>query len=79
MRQGLRRGLALLLLLPSAGCVFAVGADDEACDDLRDRVRALERRIDRLEGAPGPSGFLRHPAPDAPPPPPPPKPPEKAR
>ena len=45
-----RRAAALLLLLPAAGCVFAVGGDDEGNEALRDRVRALERRIDRLEG-----------------------------
>lgn len=36
-------------LLPLTGCVFAVGSDDEGTEALRDRVRALEKRVDRIE------------------------------
>lgn len=72
----LRLGVALLLLLPAAGCVFAVGGDDERNEELRDRVRALEHRIDRLEGEPAVQyGRARrstefHPVPPRPPDPP---------
>jgi hypothetical protein len=50
--MGRNRALGLLLLLPLTGCVFAVGADDEGTEKLRDRVRELERRLDRLEAPP---------------------------
>jgi hypothetical protein len=47
-----RTAAALLLLLPLSGCVFAVGTgDDEKADEMRDRIRAMERRLDRLERA----------------------------
>ena len=37
------------LLLPLTGCVFAGGSDDEGNEALRDRVRELEKRVDRIE------------------------------
>jgi hypothetical protein len=74
-----RRAAALAFLLPAAGCVFAVGGDDDGNEELRDRVRMLEHRIDRLEhGGEAPPGprlrrEVRAPAPrtesDAPRPP----------
>jgi len=57
--NGKRRGLALLLALPMAGCVFAVSGDDDENEELRDRVRALEHRIERLEGGDRPPPRLR--------------------
>jgi len=44
-----RRSLAFLLMMPLTGCVFAVGSDDEGNEKLRDRVRDLEKRVDRIE------------------------------
>jgi len=44
-----RAALFGALLLPLTGCVFAVGSDDEGTEALRDRVRALEGRVDRIE------------------------------
>jgi hypothetical protein len=47
-----RTAAALLLLFPLSGCVFAVGVEGEdEADELRDRVRAMERRLERLEHA----------------------------
>ncbi len=42
------RLLPLAFLLPLGGCVFAVGGDGEN-ESLRDKVRGLEKRVDRLE------------------------------
>ena len=39
--------LAAALLLPLGGCVLAVGEGEN--EGLRDRVRDLERRVDRME------------------------------
>jgi hypothetical protein len=47
-----RRSLAFVLMLPVTGCVFAVGSDDDGTEALRDRVRALEKRVDRMEQHP---------------------------
>jgi hypothetical protein len=44
-----RAALFAALLLPLTGCVFAVGSDDEGTEALRDRVRDLEKRVDRME------------------------------
>ena len=44
-----RAALFAAMLLPLTGCVFAVGADDEGTEKIRDEVRELERRVDRLE------------------------------
>jgi len=44
-----RTALFAAMLLPLTGCVFAVGSDDEGTEALRDRVRALEKRVDRIE------------------------------
>jgi hypothetical protein len=54
--KSVRRVLPVLLLLPLAGCVLAIDGDGDN-EKLRDRVRELERRIDRLESpwhGPGP-------------------------
>ena len=45
----IRRLLPLAFLLPLGGCVFAVGGDGEGNEKLRDKVRDLEKRVDRLE------------------------------
>ena len=45
----LRCALFTVLLLPLTGCVFAVGSDDDETERLRDRVRELEKRLDRIE------------------------------
>lgn len=47
--RSVRRVLSAALVLPLAGCVFAVGSDDDEIEGLRDRVREMERRVDRLE------------------------------
>jgi len=69
----LRAVLGLAAALPLAGCVFAVGTDSEGDELLRDRVRELEHRVERLERGPhgtillkgGEGGmFLRHGGPD---------------
>jgi hypothetical protein len=44
-----RAALFTAMLLPLTGCVFAVGADDEGTEKIRDQVRELEKRVDRLE------------------------------
>jgi hypothetical protein len=54
-----RRGFALLLAAPMAGCVFAVSGDDDETEALRDRVRHLEHRIERLEHGDGPADLAR--------------------
>lgn len=41
------RFAALLLVLPFAGCIFAV--DNGGKSGLEKRVKTLEKRIDRLE------------------------------
>ena len=48
------RRLAVLLLLaaPLGGCIFAVGSGGES-EALRDKVRDLENRMERLEGGGG--------------------------
>ncbi len=53
MKVGRLRLLALLglLTLPLSGCVFAVGHGES--EALRDRVRDLEKRVERLEGGGG--------------------------
>jgi hypothetical protein len=40
-----------LLAVPLSGCVFAVGHGES--EALRDRVRDLEKRVERLEGGGG--------------------------
>ena len=47
--RAIRRLLPLAFLLPLGGCVFAVGGDGEGNEKLRDKVRDLEKRVDRLE------------------------------
>jgi len=47
--KGSRAALFAVLLLPLTGCVFAVGVDDDKNEALRDRVRDLERRMDRMD------------------------------
>ena len=48
----LRAALFTVLMLPLTGCVFAVGSDDDETERLRDRVRELEKRVDRIERPP---------------------------
>ena len=48
----LRTALFAATLLPLTGCVFAVGSDDEETERLRDRVRDLEQRVDRIDPPP---------------------------
>jgi len=46
----IRRVVRLALVaLSLSGCVFAVGSGGDN-EPLRDRVRELEKRVDRLEG-----------------------------
>ena len=54
-----RAALFGALLLPLTGCVFAVGVDDDKTEGLRDRVRTLEKRVDRLESPGQPVHVLR--------------------
>ena len=42
-----RLAAAVLVALPLSGCVFAVGSGDN--EPLRDRVRKLEKRVEKLE------------------------------
>lgn len=50
--KAVRALVVLSLVLPLGGCIFAVGGKGES-EALRDRVRDLEKRVERLESGGG--------------------------